>query len=84
MSSSATANGTGREAVVRVFRVTQLDLAFGRTNVIHAALLAGPATEHALARIRDLVRYRGEEPRPSSGATGNPTLDELSDSPPGP
>lgn len=39
----------------------QLDLAFGRTNVIHAALLAGPASEHALARIGNLVRYRGGE-----------------------
>ena len=58
-------------AVVRVFTSEQLDLAFGRTNVIHAALLAGPASEHALARIRYLVRYRGGDSfsPPSAGRT---------------
>jgi predicted RNA-binding protein YlxR (DUF448 family) len=70
--------------LVRALSSEQLDLAFGRTNVIHAALLAGPASEHALARIRDLVRYRGQEIVPSPGATENPTLDDLSDAPPGP
>jgi predicted RNA-binding protein YlxR (DUF448 family) len=63
-------------AVVRVFTGEQLDLAFGRTNVIHAALLAGPASEHALARIRDLLRYRGETSLPVAGAKENPILDE--------
>ena len=45
--------------VIRCFAGAQLDLAFGRTNVIHAALLAGPASDNGLARIRDLLRYRG-------------------------
>jgi len=62
--------------VVRVFSGEQLDLAFGRTNVIHAALLAGPASEHALARIRYLVRYRGEDSILTPGAGRTLTLDD--------
>ena len=36
----------------------QLDLALGRSNVIHAALLAGPASDTFLSRSRRLQRYR--------------------------
>ena len=36
----------------------QLDLALGRSNVIHAALLAGPASKTFLSRCQLLVRYR--------------------------
>ena len=36
----------------------QLDLALGRPNVIHAALLAGPASDTFLARFRRLERFR--------------------------
>jgi len=36
----------------------QLDLALGRSNVIHAALLAGPASRTFLSRSHILVRYR--------------------------
>jgi predicted RNA-binding protein YlxR (DUF448 family) len=50
--------------VIRSFGGEQLDLAFGRTNVIHAALLAGPAGANVLARVQDLVRYRGNEGLP--------------------
>jgi uncharacterized protein len=35
-----------------------LDLALGRSNVIHAALLAGPESETFLARISRLERFR--------------------------
>ena len=45
--------------VIRSFSGDDLDLAFGRTNVIHAALLAGPASSNVLARVGDLVDYRG-------------------------
>ena len=44
--------------VIRSLTGEDLDLAFGRTNVIHAALLAGPASANLLARIRDLDRFR--------------------------
>jgi predicted RNA-binding protein YlxR (DUF448 family) len=45
--------------IVRLFDSDQLDLALGRSNVIHAALLAGQASENFLARARDLERFRG-------------------------
>jgi hypothetical protein len=51
--------GTEKLPVIRCFSTEQLDLAFGRTNVIHAALLAGPASDNVLARVGDLAGYRG-------------------------
>jgi predicted RNA-binding protein YlxR (DUF448 family) len=45
--------------VIRIFGSWELDLAFGRTNVIHAALLAGPAGNNALNRVRALADYLG-------------------------
>ncbi|GAB4527554.1 MAG: RNA-binding protein [Roseibium sp.] len=45
--------------IVRLFDSDQLDLALGRSNVIHAALLEGQASENFLARVRDLERFRG-------------------------
>lgn len=44
--------------VVRALTSEQLDLALGRSNVIHAALLAGPASKTFLSRSHILVRYR--------------------------
>jgi uncharacterized protein len=81
LGSAARRSGT-KPDIVRVFTGEQLDLAFGRTNVIHAALLAGPASEHAMARIRDLRRYRGEESFPADSANETLTLDALSTAPP--
>ena len=46
---------------LRCFNGDQLDLAFGRSNVVHAALLAGPAGANVLARVQDLFRYRGDD-----------------------
>jgi hypothetical protein len=34
-----------------------LDLALGRSNVVHAALLAGPANDTFLARFARLERF---------------------------
>lgn len=45
--------------VIRVFTGDELDLAFGRTNVIHAALLAGPASTNVLKRIRAFADFVG-------------------------
>jgi predicted RNA-binding protein YlxR (DUF448 family) len=45
--------------VVGLFSSLQLDLALGRTNVIHAALAAGGPTAAFLARCRRLAAYRG-------------------------
>ena len=40
-----------RSSWSELFTSAQLDLAFGRSNVIHAALLAGPESETFLARL---------------------------------
>ncbi|HEU0147033.1 MAG TPA: RNA-binding protein [Bradyrhizobium sp.] len=44
--------------IVTCLTSAELDLALGRANVIHAALLAGPASRTLLSRIQTLVRYR--------------------------
>jgi predicted RNA-binding protein YlxR (DUF448 family) len=44
--------------VVSVLTTNELDLALGRANVVHAALLAGPASKTFLARCQTLIRYR--------------------------
>jgi len=51
-----------RIAVIPLFLSAQLDLALGRPNVVHAALLAGPATETFIARCARLDRFRAEKP----------------------
>jgi uncharacterized protein len=45
-------------AVIDGFTSAQLDLALGRSNVIHAALLAGPESETFLARAARLDCFR--------------------------
>ena len=44
--------------VVTALKSIELDLALTRSNVIHAALLAGPASRSFLSRSQMLVRYR--------------------------
>jgi hypothetical protein len=44
-----------------------LDLALGRTNVIHAALIEGPASRALLGRIQRLLNYRGLTPIDAAG-----------------
>ena len=43
---------------IRLFSGEQLDLALGRTNVVHAALTAGDVSRLALERSRALAHYR--------------------------
>jgi predicted RNA-binding protein YlxR (DUF448 family) len=51
--------------VIRAFSGAQLDLALGRSNVIHAALLAGPASQGFLTRCQRMLRFRtGETEKP--------------------
>ena len=45
-------------AAIRAFTVDELDLASGRTNVIHAALIQGGAALKVLAAASRLERYR--------------------------
>src|SRR5437763_559187 len=42
---------------IKAFTTAQLDLALGRSNVVHAALLAGPAIDTFLARYARLERF---------------------------
>ena len=49
----------GVPAIVGLFTSNQLDLALGRTNVIHAALASGGPGASFLARCRRLAAYRG-------------------------
>jgi hypothetical protein len=48
----------GPISVIGILTSAQLDLALGRPNVIHAALLAGPASDTVLARLQRLERFR--------------------------
>ena len=48
----------GEITVIDTFTGAQLDLALGRPNVVHAALLAGPGSETFLARVARLTRFR--------------------------
>ncbi|HEY0235933.1 MAG TPA: RNA-binding protein [Afipia sp.] len=48
----------------------ELDLALGRSNVIHAALLAGPAAKTFLARCQTLHRFRQNAEAGTVGRTG--------------
>jgi uncharacterized protein len=61
--------------VVTALTSAQLDLALGRSNVIHAALLAGPASKTFLSRSHTLVRYRMADDDKTAGraARNSPT-----------
>jgi predicted RNA-binding protein YlxR (DUF448 family) len=54
--------GKVEEKIVEAFTSAQLDLALGRLNVVHAALLAGRASEAFLVRWRFLEDFRADEP----------------------
>jgi len=52
---------SGSVRIIRILTTGQLDLALGRPNVIHAAVLAGRASETFMARLRRLERFRSAE-----------------------
>jgi predicted RNA-binding protein YlxR (DUF448 family) len=56
------ARETGEVAVISAFASAQLDLALGRSNVVHAALLAGPAGDGFMTRCQSLERFRAIDP----------------------
>jgi predicted RNA-binding protein YlxR (DUF448 family) len=56
--------------VIGLFTGEELDLAFGRPNVVHAALLVGPASDNVLARLEYLARYLGGD-----GGAGSPLIE---------
>ena len=57
--------------IVNVLTSAELDLALGRSNVIHAALLAGPASKTFLSRCQLLVRYRMADDDKTADAARN-------------
>jgi predicted RNA-binding protein YlxR (DUF448 family) len=58
--------------VIGALASAQLDLALGRPNVIHAALLAGPPSDTFLARFRRLERFRaGDQDTAAETAAAN-------------
>lgn len=74
--------GEAEAAIARInlFASRQLDLALGRTNVIHAALGAGEASAAFLYRVRRLAAYRsnGTVDPPVAAATdesGGPSIE---------
>ena len=58
-------SGGEPKAEIRLFTSLQLSLALGGTNVIHAALTEGAASEAFLSHCRRLERYRSAPSAPS-------------------
>jgi uncharacterized protein len=54
-------DATSEVPVITELTGEELDLALGRSNVIHAALVAGPGGDGFLARWRRLQHYRGAD-----------------------
>lgn len=68
---------TGGCRIIGCFTSAQLDLALGRSNVIHAALLAGRAGENALVRVEELERFRtGSSSDPVAGTLDDPVAND--------
>jgi hypothetical protein len=59
--------------VVTALTSAELDLALGRSNVVHAALLAGPASKTFLSRSQILVRYRLADADKTAGTAAKNT-----------
>jgi uncharacterized protein len=57
--------------IINVLTSAELDLALGRSNVIHAALLAGPASKTFLSRCQILVQYRMADDDKTANAARN-------------
>lgn len=68
----AVARDAGRPApIIRLLNVEELSLALGRSNVVHAALSAGGATNKFLNEASRVVRFRSDTPA-SSGESAAP------------
>jgi predicted RNA-binding protein YlxR (DUF448 family) len=61
--------------IVTCLTSAELDLALGRANVIHAALLAGPASRTFLSRSQTLVRYRLADADKTAGTAAKNSKD---------
>jgi uncharacterized protein len=54
-------SGLSPISIIGSLTSAELDLALGRPNVVHAALLAGRASDVFLARLRRLERFRADD-----------------------
>jgi uncharacterized protein len=63
-------HGGETPAAIEFLNAEQLDLALNRPNVVHAALLAGSASETFLARSRRLERFRTGDQQNQAGDIG--------------
>jgi predicted RNA-binding protein YlxR (DUF448 family) len=68
-----TGAGGRQVAIISALTSAQLSLALGRPNVVHAAVLAGPASETFLARCARLDRFRAGKPGEQSDRTASVT-----------
>lgn len=65
---------SARILIVTALTSTELDLALTRSNVVHAALLAGPSSKIFLSRSQKLVRYRmADDDKIAGTAASKPT-----------
>jgi hypothetical protein len=60
-------------SIITALTSAELDLALGRSNVVHAALLAGPASKTFLSRSQILVRYRLADADKTAGTVARTT-----------
>jgi predicted RNA-binding protein YlxR (DUF448 family) len=65
--------------IVTALTSAELDLALGRSNVIHAALLAGSAGQTFLSRCQILVRYRLADDGNATAATRSNTPEDVAE-----
>jgi predicted RNA-binding protein YlxR (DUF448 family) len=71
--------GSAGETIARInlFSSSQLDLALGKANVIHAALKSGAASSAFLAKAERLRRYRAGEADAALTETGSGPADSV-------
>jgi predicted RNA-binding protein YlxR (DUF448 family) len=77
LAAALARRGADATEIVTSFTTAQLDLALGRLNVVHAALLAGRAGETFLARWRILERFRAVEPDDGKSGSSRPQPDAV-------
>lgn len=75
-ASIATGQADGGVETIGLFGSRQLDLALGRTNVIHAALAPGGPTQAFLARCRRLAAYRSKSASGEAEGFGRARTDD--------
>jgi predicted RNA-binding protein YlxR (DUF448 family) len=78
-SNAGTASGSRDFPRVTALTSEELDLALGRSNVIHAALLAGSAGQTFLSRCQILVRYRLADDGNADAASAGTSIDTPKD-----